>query len=153
MGYLARSDEAEARPAVIVLQEWWGLNEHIKEVARRFAGEGFVALAPDLYHVASFARGETLIWAANLTHRGLFIKEGLDKRRHVRRSRRSRKVRYRKARFKNRSRPKGWLPPSLVSRIDNVYNWGKKLMNLSPINGIEVETARFDTLQLMNPEI
>jgi carboxymethylenebutenolidase len=50
MGYLARSDEAEARPAVIVIQEWWGLNEHIKEVARRFAGEGFVALAPDLYH-------------------------------------------------------------------------------------------------------
>ena len=36
-------------PAVLVLHEWWGLNDHIRDVARRFAGEGFVALAPDLY--------------------------------------------------------------------------------------------------------
>ena len=71
----------------------------------------------------------------------------------MRRSRRNRKVRYRKARFKNRRRAKGWLPPSLVSRIDNVYNWGKKLINLSPIAMILVETARFDTQKLMNPEI
>ncbi|MCA9996844.1 MAG: dienelactone hydrolase family protein [Anaerolineales bacterium] len=50
MGYLAAETDAAARPAVIVLQEWWGLNDHIKEVARRFAGAGYVALAPDLYH-------------------------------------------------------------------------------------------------------
>jgi carboxymethylenebutenolidase len=50
MGYLARPDDDEPRPAVIVIQEWWGLNEHIKDVARRFANEGFVAFAPDLYH-------------------------------------------------------------------------------------------------------
>lgn len=36
-------------PAVIVIQEWWGLNDHIREVARRFAREGYVAIAPDLY--------------------------------------------------------------------------------------------------------
>lgn len=36
-------------PAVLLLHEWWGLSDHIKDVARRFAGEGFVALAPDLY--------------------------------------------------------------------------------------------------------
>jgi carboxymethylenebutenolidase len=35
---------------VIVIQEWWGLVDHIKDVCERFAGEGFVALAPDLYH-------------------------------------------------------------------------------------------------------
>ena len=105
--------------------------------------------------VALFKRGETLIWAANLTHRGELIKERLQKRRNVRRSRRNRKVRYRKARFKNRRRAKGWLAPSLVSRIDNVYNWGKKLIKLSPIVIILVETARFDTqkMRLMNPEI
>ena len=103
--------------------------------------------------VALFKKGETLIWAANLTHRGELIKERLQKRRNVRRSRRNRKIRYRKARFKNRRRPKGWLPPSLISRILNVYNWGKKLKNLSPITCIEVETARFDTQKLMNPEI
>jgi carboxymethylenebutenolidase len=52
MGYLARPSDGEAAPAVIVIQEWWGLNDHIKDVARRFADEGFVALAPDLYHGA-----------------------------------------------------------------------------------------------------
>lgn len=37
-------------PAVLVIQEWWGLVPHIKEVVDRFASEGFTALAPDLYH-------------------------------------------------------------------------------------------------------
>lgn len=50
MGYMAYDPEGLARPAVIVIQEWWGLNEHIKDVTRRFAAAGFVALAPDLYH-------------------------------------------------------------------------------------------------------
>jgi carboxymethylenebutenolidase len=50
MGYIARQSNAEAQPGVIVLQEWWGLNDHVKEVADRFAEQGFVALAPDLYH-------------------------------------------------------------------------------------------------------
>jgi len=48
-GYLARPEKAAA-PGVIVIQEWWGLNAHIKKVADRFAREGFLALAPDLYH-------------------------------------------------------------------------------------------------------
>lgn len=50
MGYLAYPSSGEAVPAIIVIQEWWGLNDHIKDVARRFANEGFVVLAPDLYH-------------------------------------------------------------------------------------------------------
>ncbi len=37
-------------PGVVVIQEWWGLEDHIKDVAKRFAGEGFVAIAPDLYY-------------------------------------------------------------------------------------------------------
>src|SRR5579884_2596163 len=48
-GYLA-SPPAGRGPGVIVIQEWWGLVDHIKDVAERFAREGFVALAPDLYH-------------------------------------------------------------------------------------------------------
>jgi carboxymethylenebutenolidase len=47
-GYLALPDGAG--PGVIVIQEWWGLVDHITDVADRFAREGFVALAPDLYH-------------------------------------------------------------------------------------------------------
>jgi len=50
IGYVARPDGAGPFPGVIVIQEWWGLEEHIKDVARRFARAGFVALAPDLYH-------------------------------------------------------------------------------------------------------
>lgn len=50
MGYLARVPEDIDKPAVIVIQEWWGLNEHIQDVTRRFAEAGFVVLAPDLYH-------------------------------------------------------------------------------------------------------
>jgi len=37
-------------PGVVVIQEWWGLVDHIKDVCDRFAAAGFVALAPDLYH-------------------------------------------------------------------------------------------------------
>lgn len=48
-GYLARPANGDAAPAVVVIQEWWGLNDHIKDLADRFAAEGFVALAPDLY--------------------------------------------------------------------------------------------------------
>jgi len=48
-GYLS-APESGTGPGVIVLPEWWGLVPHIKEVANRFAAEGFVALAPDLYH-------------------------------------------------------------------------------------------------------
>lgn len=48
-GYLAIPEQGSG-PGVIVIQEWWGLVDHIKDVCERFAGEGFVALAPDLYH-------------------------------------------------------------------------------------------------------
>ncbi len=48
-GYLSVPNSGTG-PALIVIQEWWGLVDHIKEVCDRFAAEGFVALAPDLYH-------------------------------------------------------------------------------------------------------
>lgn len=48
-GYLA-TPESGGGPGVVVIQEWWGLVDHIKNVCDRFAAEGFVALAPDLYH-------------------------------------------------------------------------------------------------------
>jgi carboxymethylenebutenolidase len=48
-GYLA-TPPAGRGPGVLVLQEWWGLVPHIKRVCDRFAAEGFVALAPDMYH-------------------------------------------------------------------------------------------------------
>jgi carboxymethylenebutenolidase len=47
-GYL-EVPESGTGPGVVVIQEWWGLTDHIADVTRRFAREGFVALAPDLY--------------------------------------------------------------------------------------------------------
>ena len=46
-GYL--SEAGKGKPGIIVLQEWWGLNDQIKGVADRFAAAGYNALAPDLY--------------------------------------------------------------------------------------------------------
>ena len=48
-GYLALPSGAGKHPALIVIQEWWGLNDWVKEQADRFASQGYVALAPDLY--------------------------------------------------------------------------------------------------------
>ena len=47
-GYLAGS-EFGVGPGVVVIQEWWGLVDHIKDIVDRLAAAGFVALAPDLY--------------------------------------------------------------------------------------------------------
>src|SRR5205809_7213226 len=47
--FLAGSKDGARVPCVLVIQEAFGLNDHIKDVARRIAGEGYVALAPDLY--------------------------------------------------------------------------------------------------------
>ncbi len=48
-GYLAAPSAAGKHPAIVVIQEWWGLNDFIRQKADAFAAEGYVALAPDLY--------------------------------------------------------------------------------------------------------
>lgn len=48
-GYLVGPEGGGKRPGLIVIHEWWGLNDHAKDIANRFAGEGYAALAPDLY--------------------------------------------------------------------------------------------------------
>jgi carboxymethylenebutenolidase len=66
-GWLARP--ATGRPGLVVLQEWWGLVPHIKDVASRFAAQGgYVALAPDLYH------GKSTVDAEEASH----LMQGLD---------------------------------------------------------------------------
>jgi carboxymethylenebutenolidase len=49
-GYLAKPAATTPSAAVIVVQEWWGLNPHIESIVERYADEGFLAAAPDLYH-------------------------------------------------------------------------------------------------------
>ena len=65
-GHLARPGKGV--PGIIVLQEWWGLVPHIKDVAGRFAAQGYIAMAPDLYH------GKSTLEAAEAEH----LMKGLD---------------------------------------------------------------------------
>lgn len=94
-----------------------------------------------------------LVWAANLEHRGDIIRKNLLSRRGVRRARRFRNTRYRKPRFLNRTRKKGWLAPSLQSRADNILSWAARLNRFVPLSTLAVETVRFDMHKLQNPEI
>lgn len=84
------------------------------------------------------------IFLAIIQHRGLEVKRSLKKRRAHRRSKRNRKTRYRKARFENRTRPKGWIPPSLKSRADNIINIVKKFQKWVPIKEIQIEEVSFN---------
>ena len=113
--------------------------------------------------VAEFKQGKTVIFAANLQHKGHAISEKLASRAASRRSRRSRKTRYRKPKWTNamskkqlvhiNQRPKGWFPPSVTSRVDNVTNLVNKLTRLTPISAIAVENVRFDTQLMENKSI
>jgi 5-methylcytosine-specific restriction endonuclease McrA len=97
--------------------------------------------------------GSDLVWVAQLTHRGQAIKASLDSRRSLRRGRRSRHTRYRQARFLNRTRPKGWLAPSLRHRVETTLTWVNKLSRIAPVRTIFQELVRFDLQQIENPEI
>ncbi len=105
--------------------------------------------------VTGFAilRGAQVIWVAELTHRGQSIKASLESRRAMRRNRRNRHTRYRPARFLNRTRPEGWLAPSLMHRVQTVQTWVQRLIRFAPIDSIAQELVRFDMQQIQNPEV
>jgi 5-methylcytosine-specific restriction endonuclease McrA len=103
--------------------------------------------------VAAFKRGLRCIWAAELTHRGWQIRDALLSRRQLRRGRRGRKTRYRQPRFLNRREPKGWIAPSLQSRVDNILTWLKRLCKFAPIIHTAQELVRFDMQVMQNAEI
>jgi 5-methylcytosine-specific restriction endonuclease McrA len=94
-----------------------------------------------------------VVWVAELQHRGFQVRDALTSRRQLRRSRRNRKTRYRKPRFLNRTRPQGWLPPSLSSRVANILTWVKRLSSLCQITAVSQELVRFDTQQMQDAEI
>ncbi|TSI12470.1 RNA-guided endonuclease IscB [Brevibacterium aurantiacum] len=88
-----------------------------------------------------------------LVHRGPQIKKKLQQRAGYRRGRRSRNLRYRAPRFNNRTKPKGWLPPSLQHRVDSTMTWVNRFQHLAPVSKVAYEAVRFDTQKLQNPEI
>ncbi len=98
-------------------------------------------------------QGAVVLWAANVNHRGQAMKNNLESRRSLRRGRRGRKTRYRQARFLNRTRKPKWLPPSVESRVGNTESVIHKLAIRCPITSASVEIVKFDTQQMVNPEI
>lgn len=89
-----------------------------------------------------------VVMLAEIEHRGHLIKKDMDSRRAARKSRRQRKTRYREARFLNRTKPKGWIAPSVKSRADNVINFIKKYGKLLNITKVMIENVSFDTAQM-----
>jgi 5-methylcytosine-specific restriction endonuclease McrA len=104
-------------------------------------------------YVVDCQQGRSVFFAAHLSHRGEEIKQSLAQGRAIRRARRARKTRYRQPRFNNRTRTAGWLPPSLISRVNNIAHFVKKVQQLVPIAEIAVETVRFDSHKLTHPEV
>ena len=98
-------------------------------------------------------QGTVALWGSNLNHRGQAIKDALESRRSLRRGRRGRKTRYRQARFLNRTRKAGWLPPSVESRVNNLESMARKMASRCPITEASVELVKFDTQAMVNPEI
>ncbi|UFA52005.1 RNA-guided endonuclease IscB [Deinococcus radiophilus] len=97
--------------------------------------------------------GRQVVWGAELQHRGRAIRDALTSRRQLRSSRRSRKLRHRPARFLNRTKPTGWLPPSLMHRVLTVISWAKRLDRFTMLNSFSMELVSFDTQKMMNPDI
>ena len=129
--------------------------------------------------IAIIDADRNIIFAAELEHRGRAIKKKLTTKSQFRRGRRTRNLRYRQPRWKNRKRAvpvfengewvmrrvkgdenmkgygdgKGWVAPSLMSRVYNIHTWVQRLCRLYPISGFEVEHVKFDMQLMDNPEI
>ena len=87
-----------------------------------------------------------------LAHRGRQISKSLEQRRAFRRRRRN-QLRYRAPRFLNRTKPKGWLAPSLQHRVDTTRSLVNRLWALAPVTAVSQELVRFDTQKMENPEV
>jgi len=97
--------------------------------------------------------GAAVLNLFELLHRGRQISEALTARRQMRRRRRGANLRYRAPRFNNRSKPEGWLAPSLQHRVDTTLSWVARLMRWAPVSAISTLLHRFDMQALENPEI
>ena len=87
-----------------------------------------------------------------LEHRGARIRDRLTSRASLRRRRRG-NLRYRPARFLNRTRPKGWLAPSLKHRVDTTMSIVSRLRRWLPVSSVDMELTKFDTQLMENPDI
>lgn len=90
---------------------------------------------------------------AEVEHRGKQIRAKMQQRAAFRRRRRAANLRYRPARFDNRTKPKGWLAPSLRHRIETADAWVARYQRLVPVAAIAMELVRFDTHAMADPAV
>ena len=88
-----------------------------------------------------------------LEHRGSSISTNLTSRAAMRKARRARNTRYRQARYLNRTKPKGWLAPSLRHRLETTMSWISRLCRWAPVACLAVERVKFDMQKMRDPEI
>ena len=81
------------------------------------------------------------------------VHENMVNRSRARKLRRNRKTRYRKAKFLNRKRQDGWLPPTVQSKLDATFMWIDKFSKLLPCPILHIEVGKFDTQKMINPDI
>ena len=127
------------------IQLLWETPNHVQEVS----------LGVDLgtAHVGlSAVTSKQEVFRAEATLR-IDISEKLTDRRMFRRSRRSRKTRHRKPRFQNRSKPGGWLPPSVQAKVDETLKGIRLVRSILPISCITLEIGTFDLHKLQNPDV
>ena len=86
-------------------------------------------------------------------HRGSLIHKKIQQRANYRSSRRSRNLRYRAPRFNNRTKPKGWLAPSVQHRVDSTASVVNRLRRYAPVTALHQETTAFDTQKMQDPAI
>lgn len=129
-------------PVLILNQESEPLQKYILKIDPGSKTTGLAIVTNDI-----------VVWAALLQHHRKLIVDNLKSRSAIRRNRRSRKTPYRKARFNNRSRKEGWLPPSAESCLSNIITWVAKILKFCPISEIWVENNKFDPQKAINPNI
>lgn len=81
------------------------------------------------------------------------IHKNMESRSELRRNRRTRNLRYRQARFLNRSRKEGWLPPTVQSKLDATFMWIDRFCNLVPNPILHIEVGKFDIKKIATEEL
>jgi 5-methylcytosine-specific restriction endonuclease McrA len=131
-----------------IVHRLWPFTIRLKDRSREASQVQPIALKLD---PGSKTTGMALV-RAEQTQEGE-VHRALQRRAGYRHRRRSANLRHRPPRFAHRVRPKGWLPPSLCSRIGNVLTWTRRYGRWTPLSRIEIERVKFDTALLQNPEI
>ncbi len=138
-----RARVVQRAPFTIRLQ--FATREHVQKVV---VG---VDTGSKVVGVAATTNG-AVVWQAEV-HLRNDITQKMRRRRQYRYSRRARKTRYRPARFANRRRNAGWLPPSLRSKAEATVKAVRLVASFLPVHKVNVEVGSFDTQQMQQPEI